>query len=428
MSRYRLVVGISGIALLLGLSGCAGKAPSAADVSRASAVQSRLDEQMSLAKANQFDILSPDNYKNAMDAYTEARAINAKSPGDPDFFRKATEAQQSLIKADQVAKVSGPLFNPTLNARQMAIATGAPQIQKKEFSQADKNFRDAIGNIESSSLLPNAKQDQAKLTQQYDSIGRSTVTQRYLGGAMGTIQTAKNEGAAEYAPTALGNAENSVKQAQDVIMKDPLNTAAITVAASAATQQANYALQATRESRDIAMLSPEEKLKRKNELEAQLQSQQAKGRGVASMKDAAARSERLRMAAAAFTPDQANVFATDDHLVIQLKGIDFKSGKADIPASDFPLLSKVVDIIKQMPEGATFSVLGHTDSTGSNKINQPLSEKRADAVKSYLVSSGNIPSQRIATRGLASSKPVATDETKAGRADNRRVDVVITNY
>lgn len=75
-------------------------------------------------------------------------------------------------------------------------------------------------------------------------------------------------------------------------------------------------------------------------------------------------------------------------------------------------------------EGSSVKVTGHTDSTGSKAYNQTLSEKRAGAVKNYLESSG-IDANRIEAQGLGQTQPTATNSTKAGRAENRRVELEI---
>jgi OOP family OmpA-OmpF porin len=69
------------------------------------------------------------------------------------------------------------------------------------------------------------------------------------------------------------------------------------------------------------------------------------------------------------------------------------------------------------------SVEGHTDSIGSDAYNQRLSERRAKAVRDYMISQG-IDASRITTRGFGESKPVADNKTAAGRAENRRVEII----
>jgi len=69
-------------------------------------------------------------------------------------------------------------------------------------------------------------------------------------------------------------------------------------------------------------------------------------------------------------------------------------------------------------------VYGYTDNNGSDAVNIPLSEKRADAVKHYLLKKG-LPEGRVETKGFGSSKPVADNNTEAGRSKNRRVEIVL---
>ena len=67
---------------------------------------------------------------------------------------------------------------------------------------------------------------------------------------------------------------------------------------------------------------------------------------------------------------------------------------------------------------------GHTDNTGSEATNEPLSQQRADAVKTALTQAG-IAADRVSTKGFAAEKPTATNKTQEGRHENRRIDVVI---
>ncbi|HJQ85575.1 MAG TPA: OmpA family protein [Candidatus Binatia bacterium] len=81
--------------------------------------------------------------------------------------------------------------------------------------------------------------------------------------------------------------------------------------------------------------------------------------------------------------------------------------------------------VKTMRDNPTLSVVieGHTDSVGSDAYNERLSERRANAVKDYLVRQG-ISSSRITTRGYGESRPVASNDTEEGRAQNRRAEII----
>ena len=75
---------------------------------------------------------------------------------------------------------------------------------------------------------------------------------------------------------------------------------------------------------------------------------------------------------------------------------------------------------------ATFLIEGHTDSTGSVSLNEKLSAKRAAAVKDYLVQNG-IDASRLESKGYGESNPIDSNKTRAGRANNRRVEIKVTN-
>lgn len=93
------------------------------------------------------------------------------------------------------------------------------------------------------------------------------------------------------------------------------------------------------------------------------------------------------------------------------------AGKSELDA----LVSKIKTSNSQVEQ---ITVTGHTDASGSKQLNQNLSERRAEAVKGYLVSKG-LDGNRIDTKGAGDSQPVASNKTAAGRAQNRRVDIDI---
>ncbi len=103
------------------------------------------------------------------------------------------------------------------------------------------------------------------------------------------------------------------------------------------------------------------------------------------------------------------------------KAIYFNSGKATFKPGVTEKLDMIVDIMKEFSE-VNFSVEGHTDSQGAKKTNQRLSERRAKAVLDYLVSKG-IASSRLSSAGFGEEYPIDTNATRAGRANNRRVEI-----
>lgn len=103
-----------------------------------------------------------------------------------------------------------------------------------------------------------------------------------------------------------------------------------------------------------------------------------------------------------------------------LTGILFETGKDIIRKTSYPILDNVVDIMRNNPE-YNLEINGHTDNVGDDAKNLDLSERRANSVKNYLVSKG-INEARLMPRGYGETRPVADNNTAAGRTKNRRVE------
>ena len=107
-----------------------------------------------------------------------------------------------------------------------------------------------------------------------------------------------------------------------------------------------------------------------------------------------------------------------------MQGIEFETGKATIKSKSFPLLNQIAKIFIENTNYIV-EVQGHTDNTGKAEANQELSEKRANAVRDYLIAQG-VDFQRLTAVGYGQDQPIADNATKAGRAKNRRVEFKIT--
>jgi OOP family OmpA-OmpF porin len=106
-----------------------------------------------------------------------------------------------------------------------------------------------------------------------------------------------------------------------------------------------------------------------------------------------------------------------------IKGINFATGKSKIKPESFPILDEAVEVLKEY-ESLNLLISGHTDSVGRPDKNQKLSDDRAASVKAYMVGKG-IDASRIETRGAGSNEPIADNDTKEGRAQNRRIEFKI---
>jgi outer membrane protein OmpA-like peptidoglycan-associated protein len=111
-------------------------------------------------------------------------------------------------------------------------------------------------------------------------------------------------------------------------------------------------------------------------------------------------------------------------LIVNMSGVWFDTGKATLKPGAREKLAKIAGILAAHP-ALKVEIEGHTDSTGSEDLNQVLSERRANAVRDFLAQQGVNPSSIIA-RGLGESQPVASNDTAAGRQLNRRVEMVVS--
>ena len=120
----------------------------------------------------------------------------------------------------------------------------------------------------------------------------------------------------------------------------------------------------------------------------------------------------------------AVVQTPDNQLKLEIPSdISFETGKSDIQPMLGPILDRFAQTLQSNPV-TTVQVVGHTDSTGSDAINDPLSVRRATAVRDYLAARG-VSSNRVAIDGRGSRQPVGDNSSISGRAMNRRVEIFV---
>jgi outer membrane protein OmpA-like peptidoglycan-associated protein len=301
--------------------------------------------------------------------------------------------------------------------------------------------------------------------------------------ARNAVLIARNLGAGKYAPEIFSKAEGGLELAESALKrkgKDVVSLARQTAQSSedaraltverkeqerVATERAAAAAKAKAEAEAKAAAEAaaakqraQEEARRQAELaaarEAQLRAeaaarqaeaarQEAQLRAEAAARDAAAREAQLQAAQAKAETERARKAAeelraqlleqfnrvletrdSDRGLVITMADVLFDTGKYALRQPTREALARLSGIVLGHP-GLKLEVEGHTDSTGSDDLNQRLSEQRADAVRGYLVQQG-LAADSITATGFGKASPVADNTTAAGRQKNRRVELVVS--
>ena len=235
----------------------------------------------------------------------------------------------------------------------------------------------------------------------------------------------------------LKQAGDSLNKADDALSKGE-SAATVNQLAYIATQQVAIAQEtAKRKTAELAVTNASAK-RDQVRLEARTAEADAAKQQVATMQGTAdQQTAALAAASAKAEHDQAliaqqemqlkelNAKKTERGLVITLGDVLFSTNKAQLKSGGMRNVQKLADFLKQYPQHKVL-VEGYTDSTGSNSLNQELSDRRANAVRTALIDMG-ISSDRVTTRGYGEAFPVAGNDTAASRQLNRRVEIILSD-
>lgn len=417
-----------------------------------------LENNVKTAQANQVDVLSPKNFKEANEALMDAKEMHAKGKDVEKVLHEIAVGNAYLANANSVADVSRSNIEDVIAARQAAVTAGAPSYFSKEMKKADEDFKDVTEDIEKNKLSSVAK-ERTSLQKKYLELELKSIKEKHLGESRNTISLAKKEKAEKFAPRTLAVAEKSYIDTEAYITANRHNTIAIEARAAETKQAAMHALNINRTAKGTDKVSSEETalaMEKERQRVAAKESQLSSVKGeldatqtalegsvdtnVALMsaqqkleaeqkklEEEKAFNAKYEAARKEFASNEAEVYKQGDALLIRLKGMEFPSAKATIQPKNKELLSKVQKVMEDFGASAV-TVEGHTDSVGGKKVNDRLSQNRAEAVKNYLQTSGggiSEDSAKIEAVGYGYQKPLATNKTASGRAQNRRVDIVI---
>lgn len=270
--------------------------------------------------------------------------------------------------------------------------------------------------------------------------GSAAVPQELMDARAAYANAAKGP-AAELAPAQLDTAKTSLDVAQKSFDSDGPSQKTKDLAYVAERRAEIAAAEGSREKaerkraaadKDFKSTQMEGLEKTKEQLDAERRAREAANQDVNKTKaelaaEKAARAEAEKRAAAALASLQeiAKVKEESRGVVITLSGsVLFATGKSDL----LPIAKEKLDQVAKALVSQGFKAIvvqGYTDSRGSASDNQTLSLKRAQSVRDYLTTQ-QIPADKITAEGLGASKPVASNDSPEGRAENRRVEIVVT--
>lgn len=225
-------------------------------------------------------------------------------------------------------------------------------------------------------------------------------------------------------PAELDEARRSLTRAERSFVVEG-NTPKTRDRAYIATRKAELALVMGRTADYVESARNAELWRTREALSAEQAANAAKAAELAQEQELRIEAERRAALAIAALAEVAAVRSEPRGTIVTLSGsVLFASGKSTLLPSATSRLSQVAEALVAGDPGSTFVVEGYTDSSGSDAFNQKLSDDRAQAVREFLVAHGVAP-DRIEARGLGESQPVASNATAEGRANNRRVEIVI---
>lgn len=406
--------------------------------------------EISYLKQEQAEVLAPKAYERAQRSLSDALSARADGDSTNEVLEKVAESRG--FSADARAKVEQVRreLSSVLENRAGALRAGALQFEQGKLDDADDKLKDL-----SDDLYANDRDNLAdrtdRLNRAYLEVEGKAAVKSRLSAAKRDIELAKDEGAARVAPNTLNQAELQYERSEKAIAAAPRNAALVTSSAEKATAASAKLLSVTRQAKNVREGSPEEIALRQMERAAQvseLRESRAEAVGAAESAEAtaqaasasaqAARARNAELVAARdssldakaelvraqFTSEEAEVLADGENVIVRMRGLQFPTNQATISSDQYPLLTKLKNALSAAAPSSVV-IEGHTDSIGGKQTNEALSSKRAEAVKSYLVSTEAVDASQVDARGYGYEKPLTTNKTAAGRATNRRVDVVL---
>jgi outer membrane protein OmpA-like peptidoglycan-associated protein len=442
----------------------------------------RLDKDISNARKDQVNVLSPTWFAKAEVSLREAKQGIDQGDKISKILNSISQGQAQLKTANDKSKVARSNLAEVIKGRSLARTAGATELGR-DYANVEENFLELTKAIEKGNLRY-AKKNRARVQEEFRRLELLAIKIRTLGEVRKLLDQARKNGDHKIAPESYAVAQKRLEEADAFITKNPYKKEEMHKKASLALFMAQRVHEVARQGKKIEDMAPEQitlmfegnlhkiaqKLSaqdmRNQPFETQVENilgtiaalqhdrtfmidiQKSQREEIDTLKERLAKlagqsqaerdakerllaerrfNELFNTVQGYFEAYEAETYKMGNQLVIRLKGIHFPVGKSVILPQNYKLLSKVQRSIRTLGD-VDVIIEGHSDSTGSAELNEHLSEQRADAVRQYLVANETLPYDKIIAVGYGSIRPIASNKTAKGRALNRRIDLIITPH
>lgn len=434
------------------------------------------------AEAVEANVYSPEHFRRGVEALTDADEAFKKSKAQEDVQKHLDNAVRFFSIATEKVRLAELNFKNCISARKDAIEAEAPEFRPELWADAEKALNNAARTLEDGNLN-SAKKKSVKAEELFRVAELEAVKANYLDPARKLIEKADKENVDKRAELTLEKAKALTDRSEELLVQNRYDTDEARQLAQEAKYEAKHAIylsqyieQSEKDKKTIEMMIGDaenaiqkiaDAFEKKayfdqgydqaafeivNDIFEQKQligslkdDVMDKDQEIVALKQQIAMlenklgdmeglnevvehqkmmREKYERVSAMFNQEEGEVLRLGDKVVVRLYGLSFPVGKAIIEPQYFNLLGKVINAFKEYPH-AGITIEGHTDSRGGDDANLKLSTQRAEAVREYLLSAGDIAENQIIAVGHGETKPVASNETVKGREKNRRTDVII---
>jgi OOP family OmpA-OmpF porin len=438
------------------------------------------------ADAVNAKLYAPKTYENGMREYNNAYSGLTRSRNIEYVRSNASDATSLLKEATEKAVLAQTALTQAIKSRQDGANAKAPELSTELWDRAQQQFVRSIQSLERGDIK-NSKRREVEATSLYREAELAAIKEQYLSDTRHLLNDADRARVGRYAPLIFGKAKQLLADAERELNENRYDTdlpRSLAVQANYEAKHALYLSEIGRQVRDkdltaeqvilswekplreiagVADIVPdmqdgpdklvakltayfEEEAKqlqalkqekadneiRLADLEEELRSLDERLGGATAERaalilrlEADARvKQQFQQVEKMFSSSEARVFREADTIILRLVGLSFDSGASQLKPESFDLLAKVERAIDIFPR-SELTIEGHTDAYGGDNSNQALSQQRAESVQQYMVNAMRIPTYRLIAQGYGETRPVSSNETESGRAQNRRIDIVI---